>query len=292
MCIKEVAHGVGGPREVVNTVGDALDGAALEHGVGDLGVELTDPVHLAGVMRSQMAHGEHVATHGVLHVLRHQMPDNGVHFVPGEPVVTGRHRGVGGEQGGGSDALPRPATVLQFKGCKSAVAFVQVKRGELNPKQVKGLQTAHAKDVLLANSCAVRSAVQAVAQRHVLGVVALHGRVKEDHVRMLSTVADVPVSPKTQGKRSTLQLVVKDQTGVFEHVRRFEGRERLRLGAVSDVLASVTVAVQEGHGGQIKPEVGGCFDVVPRQHTQSARIGGQVGAKANFCRQVRHCGHV
>src|SRR5580704_18976687 len=106
-------------------------------------------------------------------------------------IMTGRHRGMGGEDyfprdawcgGVESDAFFLHAHPDRFEHRKSAVPFIQVQNARHDAHGFKGAEASDAKHHLLPDSSSRVSAIKAGSQLAVVGSVAFDIRIEEEKV--------------------------------------------------------------------------------------------------------------
>ena len=133
--------------------------------------------------------------------------------------------------------------------------FVQVERCEGDTHQLQCSKATHTEEVLLSDSSAGWSPIEPMTECDIHGIVPFNIRVQEQHIHRIPSDSHATMSPDPQTDRASFQLIFEDVAGLLEQAGGVEGGERLGLGPSVEVLSSVPMPIQEGHGGQGHPKV-------------------------------------
>ena len=303
------AVGDGGERQLF--LGQLRPGV-LPHLSRDLAVQLADSVGVAGQFEGQHRHAEGFL--GVLRVLAAKAEEFfaaqaeqtvvsaevALQQVGGEMVDARLHRGIGGEDVAGADDLlglaePDAAFLHQepntFQGQEGGMPLVHVAHVGEDPQGAQGANAADPQQDLLQYAHLLIAAVELGRDQAIIGAVFLQVGVQqvERHpadlhppdVHLESARAEL----KLHTERSPLFVPLQGQRQVVEVVLRVV---LLLPSLIVEILAEVTLTVEQAHPHQGQPQVGGRFEVVSGQDAQTAGIDRQRLVQAELHGKIGH----
>ena len=236
----------------------------------------------------------HQLVHGHAHVAA-PAGEVVLHEGGGEPVDAGRYRGVGGEHAAGTHSgggLVEGETGIRdgppdaLEGQESGVALVDVEHLGMDAQGVECPHPTDAQKDFLADALELATAVEAIGDEAVFGVVVVVVGVEQ--VQSDATHAGLPDRGHhwhpgdVHGDLHVGHRLQRHGVGV-------EAGEAGHLAAtVVDLLGEIAVVVEQPHAHQGQTKGVGRLEVVTGQHAQPARVLRQARGHAELGGEVRH----
>ena len=215
-----------------------------------------------------------------------------------EAIVTGRYRGVGGEddfpRNAGDGGVEANTLVIHphvngFQHCECAVAFIEVEDAGINAQRFQSAQSAYAEQQLLADSNAKVPTVQAGGKLAIFRSIALDIGVEQQQI----ATADFNAPHLSLDAAAASFNLDHHRTAIFAdrdlHRQLVDIGLEIFLALPSveiEALAEVALAIKQADTDQRNVEIGGAFDVISSQHPEAAGIDGQGFMQAEFSGKI------